>query len=351
MAASLSFDSAYRQIRRGELAPVYYLTGPEEVLKDELISLVLESAVDPSTRDFNLDIRTAGEVDTEGFTALVDTPPMLADRRVVVIKNIEQWRKNSKVWQAVDVYVSNPSPMTVLLLTHGAGQKKPAANIAGKSSHVNVDALSPDRLERWVAMRAERAGVAVSPDAVQHLVGAVGADLAQLGMELDKLAAATDGSTVDATRIADFVGVRRGETSNDWVGAVVARDVTRAVGILPTVLGASGNTGVRLVGYLGTVLVMLKLARSLLDTEASAGQVERAVFGQFRPARLYAIQNWKKAAAEFTKAARWWSAQELDFAIQSTLDADRALKSTTITDETGILTEMVLRMGTRKAAA
>ena len=351
MAASLSFDSAYRQIRRGELAPVYYLTGPEEVLKDELVGLVLESAVDPSTRDFNLDIRTAGEVDTEGFTTLVDTPPMLADRRVVVIKNIEQWRQNSKVWQAVDQYVSNPSPMTVLLLTHGASQKKPTASIARKSCHVNVDALSPDRLVRWVTMRAERAGIAIEPDATQHLVGAVGTDLAQLGMELDKLAAAADGSTIDATRIADFVGVRRGETSNDWVGAVMARDVLRAVAMLPTVLGTSGNTGVRLVGYLGTVLVVLKLARSLLDTGVPAGQVERTVFGQFRPARLYAIQNWKQAAAEFTKVARCWSAHELDVAIQSALDADRALKSTTIADETGILTDMVLRMSTRKAAA
>jgi DNA polymerase III delta subunit len=251
----------------------------------------------------------------------------------------------------VEQYVSNPSSMTVLLLTHGATEKKPAASIAGKSCHVNVDALSPDRLVRWITARADRAGISVDAEAAQHLVAAVGTDLAQLGMELDKLAAATDGSAIDATQVAEFVGVRRGETSLDWVGAVTVRDTPRAVAMIPTVLATSGNTGVRLVSLLGTVLVLLKLARTQLDSGVPAGRVERAVFAQFRPARLYAIQNWKTAAAEFTKAARCWSAPELDVAIQSALNADRALKSTTIADDTGILTDMVLRMSTRKAAA
>jgi DNA polymerase III delta subunit len=276
---------------------------------------------------------------------------MLTDRRVVVIKNVEQWRKNSKVWQVVGQYVSNPSSMTVLLLTHGDTQKKPAASLAGKSCHVHVDALSPDRLVRWVSTRADRTGISVDPEAAQHLVAAVGTDLAQLGMELDKLAAATDGSAIDATQIAEFVGVRRGETSLDWISAISVRDTSRAVAMLPTVLATSGNTGVRLVSLLGTVLVLLKLAKSQLDAGVPAGRVERAVFSQFRPARLYALQNWNKAAAEFTRAARCWRAPELDVAVRSALDADRALKSTTIADETGILTDMVLRMSARKAAA
>jgi DNA polymerase-3 subunit delta len=350
MAASISFDTAYRQIRGGELAPVYYLTGPEEVLKDELVSLVLEGAVDPSTRDFNQDTRAAGEIDAEAFTALVDTPPMLAERRVVVVKNVEQWRKNSKVWQCVEQYVTNPSPTTVLILTHGAGQKT-ATSIARVACHVSVESLSPDRLVRWVKVRAERAGVLLEPDAVQHLVNVVGADLGQLGMELEKLAAAANGTAVDAERVADFVGVRRGETLLDWVNAVVSRDTTGAVAMLPAVLGTSGATGVRLVTFLGTALIMVKLARTLFDNGASTGRVERAVFSQFRAARLYAVQNWKKTAAEWTGVARRWSSDELESAIRSALDADRALKSTTIADETGILTDMVLRMSTRKAAA
>ena len=81
MAAALTFDSAYRSLRRGELDPVYYLTGDEDVLKDELITFVQQQVVDAASRDFNLDVRSAGDLDGESLHALVETPPMLAERR------------------------------------------------------------------------------------------------------------------------------------------------------------------------------------------------------------------------------------------------------------------------------
>ena len=350
MTASLSFDSAYRQIRRGDLSPVYYVTGPEDILKDELVDLVLQTAVEPSTRDFNLDLRSAGDLDAERFTALVETPPMLAERRVVVVKNIEQWRVNSNVWQTVQRYVANPSPTTVLVLVHGADQK-PAVSLSRASCHVNIEALRPDRLARWVKMRAERAGVTLESDAAAHLVEAAGPDLAPLGMEIEKLAAAAQGTTVDARQVADLVGVRRGETPRDWIAAILARDAVRACQMLGTVLESAGTTGVRLVTNLGTELVGVRLARGLLDAGLGAERVERDVLAGLRKSRPHGLGDWRGTAASWTRAAGRWTGPELDRALRTAFEADRALKSTTIADEVDILSEMVLRMGVRKVAA
>ena len=96
--SAASFSSVCRAIKRGDLAPVYYLTGDEEILKDELIGAVINAAVEETARDFNLDVRTEGDLNGESLHALVETPPMLAARRVAVVKGTEQWRKNSKVW-------------------------------------------------------------------------------------------------------------------------------------------------------------------------------------------------------------------------------------------------------------
>jgi hypothetical protein len=90
-----SFASVRSSLERGKLVPVYYLTGDEEVLKDELVDAIVDSAVDPSNRDFNLDVRSAADLDGESFHALVETPPLLAERRAAVVRNLEQWRKNS----------------------------------------------------------------------------------------------------------------------------------------------------------------------------------------------------------------------------------------------------------------
>ncbi len=351
MAGALTFDAAYRAIKRGELARVYYLTGPEDVLKDELVSVITDQALDPGARDFNLDVRAAGQVDGERLHALVETPPMLAAGRVVVIRALEQWRKNARVWQILERYLDRPSPTTVLVLTHAAGEK-PLPAVARRSTHVEVAALAPDRLRRWLARCAERAGLTLDEEGAAHLIRAVGTDLAHLGLEIEKLAAAASGNgPVGAAEVAELVGVRRGETPDDWVSAVLEGDRPRAVGMLDTVLAGSGVSGVRLVMSLGTALVGVRHARALLDAGMSPGRVERAVFDAMRQTRPAGLGSWRDEAARWTRAAARWSGPALDRALRGVYDADRALKSTTITGERGILVGLILEAGAEREAA
>jgi DNA polymerase-3 subunit delta len=349
MAAPLSFDTAYRRFRRGEIDPVYYLTGDEDTLKDELIALLADQAVDPSMRDFNFDVRSASDLGPESLHTLVETPPMLAERRMVVVRGVDQWRKNAKAWQVLAAYVERPSPSTVLVITSGAGAK-PDSGIARRAVHIEVEPLRPDRLGRWVRSRATRVGIELDDEAGRHLIAAVGADLAQLGMEIDKLAAAATGGTVTAENVADLVGVRRGETTDDWIAAVLERDVVRAARTLGPVLATSGNSAVRLVGLLGTALLGARLARTLLDAGRRRGELERLVMGQIKSARPRGIGPWGAAASLWSRVAERWAGAELDAALRDTLAADRALKSTTIADETGILTDLMLKMSVREAA-
>ncbi len=348
MAASLTFDTAYRRIRRGDIDPVYYLTGDEDILKDELIGQLADRVVDPSMREFNLDVRVASDLDGEALHALVETPPMLAERRMVVLRSVDQWRKNAKVWQVLDRYLDQPSPTTVLVITASAGAKS-QATLARRTSHVEVAALRPERLHKWVQMRADRTGVALSDDAAEHLVTAVGPDLAQLGMEIEKLAAVAD-REIGPDTVAELVGVRRGETTDDWVAAVLSRDPSRALSALGSVLGATGNSGVRLVAMLGTALLGVRIARSLLDAGRRGRDVERGVMEHLRSARPFGLGSWSKVAAAWARYADHWSDGELDEALRVALAADRALKSTTIADDGGILTDMLLTMSVREAA-
>ena len=49
-------------LKKGEFDRAYYLHGPEEVLKEEGLRYLIERSVDPATRDFNFDLRSAGQV-------------------------------------------------------------------------------------------------------------------------------------------------------------------------------------------------------------------------------------------------------------------------------------------------
>jgi DNA polymerase-3 subunit delta len=354
MAAPLSFDKAYRALKREHLAPVYYLTGEEELLKEELIELVVNRAVDETCRDFNLDVRTAGDINGEDFHALVETPPMMADRRAVVIKNIEQWRKNSKVWEVVHRYLDSPASTTVLVLVHGAPTRdkdqKPDKDLCRTSVHVAVESLNHERLRRWIRVRAERCGFEVTEEAAEHLASSVGSDLSQLAMEIDKLATiARSDQPVNADDVAQLVGVRRGETPLDWVRSVLLRDIPKAVEMLTPVLTGARVTGVRLIMPLGTAFLGVRMARAMLDSGTPTRGLETELSRTVRNnRRLFRLRG---ETALWAKAAEKWTTIEITRALVSLYQCDSALKSTTLSDEAGIITGMLLSLSPIEVAA
>jgi DNA polymerase III delta subunit len=194
-------------------------------------------------------------------------------------------------------------------------------------------------------VQAEGFAVSMQDEAIDHLVRVVGPDLAKLKTEIAKLAAATDGE-VTAHDVEVMVGVNHGETVTDWVASVLERQTARAVALLEVVLSQAGVSGVRLVSTLGTALVGVRYARALADRGENRRRTEKKVFDLIRSARTWNVGNWKVEAARWADAAAKWTGPELDRAIRAAFEADRSLKSTTITGESGVLTQMILEFGT-----
>ena len=76
-----------------------------------------------------------------------------------------------------------------------------------------------------------------------------------------------------------------------------------------------------------------------------------AVFERIKAARPPGLRRWGDEAESWADAARGWSAAGLDRAITAAAEADRRLKSTTISDERGILMTMLLTLAEPRAAA
>src|SRR5688500_20289891 len=97
---SLSFDSFSKQIKAGDIPAATYLYGEEDVLKDEAVRAVLDRVVDPGLREFNHDVRSAAQLDPDAVEALCTTLPMIADRRLVVIRVVEAWNMTARALAA-----------------------------------------------------------------------------------------------------------------------------------------------------------------------------------------------------------------------------------------------------------
>ena len=349
---ALTLDALLRNLKKGVLEPVYLLHGDEDVLKDEALRQLVDTAIGgDANRDFNLDTRFAADLTTEQFHALVNTPPMLAARRAVVVRGMDQvGKRQTKLRDEVVRYLNAPNPTTVLALVFGAGEA-PDAELLRASTPVDLEPLAPERVPRWVQHRAGILGLTLEPEATTLLIGAVGNDLSTLARELEKLASLTADTHRSATAadVTGLVGVRHGETVYDLVEAAVSRRVARAAQLVEPVLGQAAMSGVKIVSLLGTHLVGTAVARA--ERDRGTRRLPEAIFRHLTSTRPYGLRNWKDEAARWSEWSALWTPEELRAALKAALAADIALKTATISDEKGIVTQLVLGFAPMKREA
>jgi DNA polymerase III subunit delta len=348
---SQTLDAFLRSLAKGDLATAYYFHGPEDLLKDEALRALLDRVLDPSLRDFNLDLLGAAQLDTDALFALCTTLPMMADRRVVVLREIEALKRKPKVRGALLDYLARPAPDTVLVLIQGANEETEDKEIARAAVTVACEPLPEDRALKWLARRAKSLGLELPDEAALHLVRAVGGELASLAAELDKLAALPAGERFTVERVGELVGVRHGETIYDWRDAVMEDRTGAAVRLIRPLLDQPGNSGVKLAAVLGTSLVGVGVARSCMDRGQRGRALDDAVFRAIQRCRVFGLLSWSEEKARWIRWAPTWPTKRVTGALRAVLAADTALKGTTISDECGILTDLVLRMATSAKAA
>jgi len=352
---SHDYDTLWKALRKGVIRPVYYLYGDEELLKDEAVRGLVDAGVDVSTCDFNLDRRRAAELTAEDFHSLVQTPPMMATRRGVVVSEVE-WLQQKKpkaqaLRAAVLAYAAQPSPETMLVLVQSAGREKgdrrekvlaPDPALARVAETVAFEPLAPHRLEGWIRREAGRLALTLDDAAIAHLMAAVGSDLPALAAELAKLGAAVGSRTATAGDVADLIGVRHGETVPDFVDAVTGRRAVEAAAMLPRLLDAPGSSAVRLLTFLGAALVGVGLARALLDEGTPSDTVEGRLPQAIKEAGLWSLRDWRLEARAWTRDAAQWTLPEVDAALEELLRADRRVKNTKVAGGAEIVEEALL---------
>src|SRR2546427_917243 len=349
---ALTFDALLRSLKPEGRAPdpVYYLHGDEDILKDEALGALTARAMEAAARDFNVDTRSAADLDAATLRALVDAPPLLAQTRVVVLRGIEQMRRGSKARQELLRYLAAPNPTTVLVLVQSAGEEHDP-ELARLATTVAVEPLPPERVARWMAHRAKQVGLEIEPDAIAAFVEIAGPRLGALAQELDKLAAVTARRTATPEDVAALARVRRGQTMHHLVDAALERRAADAARLVEPVLEQAGVTGVRILTALSTALIGTALARAELDRGTPRSRLTAVLLQHLRLARPFGLGDWGETAARWARWAEGWSSRELGRALRLARGADRALKSTTRTDEAGIVTQLVLQLGVLRREA
>lgn len=350
-AADRSQKKLADAITDGRFPRAYLLHGADDFRKDEALKRLLGVAVEAATRDFNLDVRRGGEVDAEAIGSLLSTPPMMAARRVVVLKDPESLKKPAR--EALDQWLAKPAPDVLLILVAPAGAKTDK-KLVDATEDVTFDLLDGDKIGPWVTKHAKGHGAEITTEAVTLLLAAVGNDPGAIAMELDKLASFTNGAAIDEAAVSEMVGIRRGETLGDLLDCVGRKETARALALVEQVLTQPKLTGVQVVMALATQMLALAWGRARREAGLGAPQLERAYWDLLKGSGAYTGRPWNDAVNAWGNVTMKWSLPELDRAIDALLAADLALKDTKVSSVEQIVSSAILAIGaatgTRRAA-
>jgi DNA polymerase-3 subunit delta len=328
-------------IKRRLFDGAYYIWGEDEYQKDNAVQQLVDAALDPGARDFNLDTRRSAEIDAESLGVLLSTPPMMSERRVIVLRDVGALKKDAR--KVLDEYLKRPAPDLLLLMAGAAGSKADTA-LPTLATSLQFDSLPGDKIPQWIDHQATELGTRISERAAELLQAAVGSDLHQLAGELDKLASYIEGhdEEISEEAVAAVVGVRRGETPADLLDAVAERDAPLALGLISHVLSQPKTTGVSIVMALSTQMLAISWGRARLDEGLPRARLAQQYFDLLKETRALAGRPWGSATAVWARAADRWSSESLDRALDSLLEADVALKESRVSSEEQLLATVVL---------
>jgi DNA polymerase-3 subunit delta len=327
-----------RIIEQREFAGVFFFHGEAARLRDDAARRLAERAVDPATRDFNLDVFRGSDVTPEALASALAMPPVMAARRVILLFDADRLTATGRrvVEDAVEKL---PSDVTFVITATIPDRSKAAYYRTLKSTGVALEWKAPrdGEIPGWLIERARsRFGVDLAGDAAAALADAVGADLGILEAELEKLAGAADGP-VDLALVKSLVPNTREVNRWEWVDEVASRRYGTARRRLPDLLSMTGESAVGLLIALVEQHLLVGVA-----VEGGAGLVGRSLD---KAGKSYL--KWK--ARTIAEQARAWTVEEIDAALVALLDADRRAK-TGATDREA-LEELLLRLEVSRSAS
>ena len=181
----------------------------------------------------------------------------------------------------------------------------------------------------------------ITEGAIKLLQEAIGTELAQLQIELEKLANYTGGAPINEAAVSAVVGVRPGETMGDLLDAVARREAMRAIAMVPAVLQQPKSGGVPVVLALTVQTLGIGWAQAARARGANPGRLHGDLIQLLKETGAHPFRAWGEFASTCARAADVWSSRAVDEGLDALLAADVTLKTTRLSSDEQLIANLV----------
>ncbi len=309
-----TFDDLTAALARKQFAPVYLFHGEEDFLIEEATDAVIDAALSQEERGFNLDRMYGSEADTRDVVSHASSFPMMAERRVVVVREVEKLDQP----EILSNYIENPSPSTCLVLTTSKPdfRRKPFVTAKKHGFVLECKPLWENQIPSWIVKRVKNAGREIELDAASMLLAYVGPSLREIVNELEKVFLFVgDKRLITSDDITSVVGVSREYSVFELQWAIGMKETARAAEILDHIMEQGEPHPVLIVAVLTKFFQTLWKLHDVRRRGVQGTQqfVQAGIFGSF--------------AEKYAQAANHYTMQEIEDAFIALADVDEKLKS------------------------
>jgi len=299
----------------GRIENLYCLHGEETFLVDEALHQIKDRALQGCLPEFNLSTFYASDASVDDIKDAVETLPMMAQRRVVIVKEAQDF--SAAELEKLLPLVEKPVDSTILVFvaTKIDQRKKFFKSLDQKGSLVKFPRLYGNQVGPWIQQIAARFEKKLSTEGVEFLKDFVGVSLMDIHNELLK--------------VAQYIGSRTEITIED-LRAVVSRVKIDSVFELVNAIGSGSRAqAFSQLAYLleqgqsevGVLAMITRHFRILLLTQEAL----REGLSQSQISSRVGVHGF--FIKEYIEQAKRLSTQHLLRVYDILLDTDRALKS------------------------
>ena len=265
-------------VARGHIAPIYCLSG-ERYLVDAAhaaIRAAVLGAAGPAAA-FNHDTFELKEAGLDACLTTARTLPMMAPRRLVVGKGIDQVKAD--LLEPLVVYIADPNPASCLVLVGDKVDVRFKAFVAlRKAGFLHVFApLRDQALAGWLRTEARAPKIDNTGEAASAHAHRAGPELGRLSQALEQLALYTGGTrAITLGDVEELVAETRQRNVFELTKAIGAGDVPRALGLLANML-RNREPALRIQFMLARQMRQIWRAKELAAAGAPRGEIAAAV--------------------------------------------------------------------------
>lgn len=293
----MDYSQILNDIEARRFKPVYLFDGEETYYMDHLTHRIEALALQDHERDFNQFILYAQDVKPEEVASMVKRYPIMAERQLIIVKEIQQWR----TLEPLESIFEHVVPSTILVLNY-RGRKLDGRNkivkLANKVAVVHTGIKLGDwDLEKWIANYAQQRTFTIEPAAISLLGEQVGSNIVELAKSFDKFDLyLPKNGRITTDLVSNVIGISKEYNVFEYQKALGSGQSARALKIANYfAVDSKDNHVVMIVSslfrYFSKLLALLNLPPGTSD------KVAMSTLGIFYP----------KALSEFRHASKYYS--------------------------------------------